>query len=89
MIEWRFGLAALTPRDAAANNLAEALDLAGTPDLTADQWVVPPVVVQSCAQAGAQPLGTGAQSDATSARSPEVSWGRLRQQASERGWRLP
>jgi phospholipase C len=33
MVEWRFGLSALTPRDAAANNLAEVLDFAAKPNL--------------------------------------------------------
>jgi phospholipase C len=31
MLEWRFGLDPLTPRDAVANNLADALDLSQTP----------------------------------------------------------
>ncbi len=41
MIEWRWGLPALTVRDAAARNLAEALDFENEPDLTAPQWEVP------------------------------------------------
>ena len=41
MIEWRWGLPALTPRDLAARNLAEALDFENPPDLTAPQWDVP------------------------------------------------
>jgi phospholipase C len=41
MIEWRYGLAPLTPRDAAARNLVETLDLTKAPDLTAPQWSVP------------------------------------------------
>jgi phospholipase C len=43
MIEWRWGLPALTPRDAAARNLAEVLDFATPPDLTAPQWEVPDI----------------------------------------------
>jgi phospholipase C len=39
MIEWRFGLPALTVRDATANNLAEVLNL-GTPDLSAPVFSV-------------------------------------------------
>ena len=41
MIEWRWGLAPLTPRDAHAVNLARMLSFHGSPDLTAPQWVVP------------------------------------------------
>ena len=40
MIEWRFGLPALTVRDATANNLAEVLNLA-SPNLTAPAFTVP------------------------------------------------
>jgi phospholipase C len=40
MIEWRWGLAPLTERDASANNLAEALNFAA-PDLAATQFEVP------------------------------------------------
>jgi phospholipase C len=41
MIEWRWGLPALSPRDAAARNLAEVLDFTNPPDLTAPRWDVP------------------------------------------------
>ncbi|HEV7526569.1 MAG TPA: alkaline phosphatase family protein [Acidimicrobiia bacterium] len=44
LIEWRFGLAPLTKRDAAARNLAEVLDFSRAPNLTAPQWNVPPAV---------------------------------------------
>lgn len=40
LIEWRFGLPALSRRDAAANNLASALDFSGR-DLRAPQFSVP------------------------------------------------
>jgi phospholipase C len=40
MIEWRWNLTALSPRDAAANNLAEALDFTA-PSLNAKQFNVP------------------------------------------------
>lgn len=43
LIEWRFGLQPLAPRDAAARNLALALDLATAPDLAAPQFRVPRV----------------------------------------------
>jgi phospholipase C len=42
MIEWRFGLPALTPRDAAAANLAEVLDFKKAPDLRALAYPVRP-----------------------------------------------
>ena len=40
-IEWRFGLAPLTTRDAHARNLAEVLDFTRSADATAPQWSVP------------------------------------------------
>jgi len=48
MIEWRFGLPPLTVRDAAARNLAEALDFAAAPNLTAPTFAVPPFVGKAC-----------------------------------------
>jgi phospholipase C len=50
MIEWRFGLAPLTTRDAQARNLAEVLDFAHAPNLGAPDWDVPPAVGLACAQ---------------------------------------
>lgn len=41
MIEWAWELQPLTPRDAAANNLADVLDLGGTPNLDVPHWDVP------------------------------------------------
>jgi phospholipase C len=52
MIEWRWGLSALTPRDAAARNMAEVLDFGRAPDLTAPRWKVPPAVSAPCGPAG-------------------------------------
>jgi phospholipase C len=49
MIEWRWGLKPLTPRDRAARNMAEALDFASGPDLTAPTYDVPEVVPVACA----------------------------------------
>jgi len=48
LIEWRFGLPALAPRDAAANNLASALDFSRA-DLAAPVYDVPRVVATPCA----------------------------------------
>jgi phospholipase C len=47
MIEWRWGLPPLSVRDAAANNLAEVLDLAA-PDLQAPALPVAPFLATSC-----------------------------------------
>jgi phospholipase C len=49
MIEWRWNLPALTPRDGASRNLAEVLDFTQPPNLTAPRWSVPAVVPQACA----------------------------------------
>lgn len=48
MIEWSWDLPPLAPRDAAANNLAEVLDLGGTPDLDVHHWQLPEFQVQDC-----------------------------------------
>ena len=47
-IEWRFGLAPLTTRDAHARNLAEVLDFTHPPNLAAPSVSVPPVVPVPC-----------------------------------------
>ncbi len=52
MIEWRWGLAPLTPRDRAARNLAEVLDFSRPPDLHAPRWTVPPAVSAPCGPDG-------------------------------------
>ncbi|MDQ1392547.1 MAG: phospholipase [Acidimicrobiaceae bacterium] len=59
LIEWRWGLAPLTPRDGAANNLAEVLDFASPPQLVAPQWKVDSQFVLPCVLAGTQSLGPG------------------------------
>ncbi len=49
MIEWRFGLPALSVRDANANNLAEVLDLTGKKgNLSAPGYSVPDVTSVAC-----------------------------------------
>ena len=47
MIEWRWGLPALSVRDAAANNLAEVLDF-NLVRHSAPSYVVPPFVSAAC-----------------------------------------
>ncbi|CAN5610636.1 alkaline phosphatase family protein [soil metagenome] len=76
MIEWRWGLAPLTPRDQAARNLAEVLDFTASPSLAAPRFTVPPFVATACAPA---PL-TGAE---------EAEWPALKQKALAAGWSLP
>jgi phospholipase C len=48
LIEWRFGLAPLTVRDAAANNLAEVLDFSRPPQLSAPRYNVPLPITFGC-----------------------------------------
>jgi phospholipase C len=48
MIEWRWDLAPLTPRDKAARNLAEVLDLRSEPNLDAPTWSVPKASSAAC-----------------------------------------
>jgi phospholipase C len=48
MIEWRFGLAPLTVRDAEANNLADVLDFTNPPVLDAPRYDVPQPITFGC-----------------------------------------
>jgi phospholipase C len=73
MIEWRWGLSPLTPRDAAARNLAEVLDFSRPPDLSAPQWSVPEFVGLPC--------GPGSTADYT-------EWRGLATVAADHGWRV-
>jgi phospholipase C len=58
MIEWRFGLAPLTVRDAAANNLAEVLDFTRPPQLDAPRYRIPRPVTFGCLLADHTHRGT-------------------------------
>ncbi|HWJ08513.1 MAG TPA: alkaline phosphatase family protein [Nocardioides sp.] len=73
MIEWRWGLDPLSPRDSAARNMAEVLDFSSPPNLEAPQWFVPPWVSAPC--------GTGQYVD-------YEQWKTLAAQASDLGWRV-
>jgi phospholipase C len=73
-VEWRWGLAPLTPRDSAARNIAEVLDFTNPPDLTAPRWNVPPFAGQPCA---------------LSSLSDYEQWYALRDLALSYGWSLP
>ena len=74
MIEWRHGLRPLTPRDAAARNMAEVLDFRSPPNLDAPQWHVPEVTGQACP--------TGSPTEGFD------RWGRVRDLALAHGWTL-
>jgi phospholipase C len=73
MIEWRWGLAPLTPRDAAANNLADALDFTTRPNLAAPYWPVPTVASLPCPPGGVTTADV---------------WAQLRALAIAQGWPL-
>ncbi|MEU0965014.1 alkaline phosphatase family protein [Streptomyces sp. NPDC005917] len=73
-IEWRWNLPALTPRDAAANNIVEVLDFTNAPSLDAPQWSVPAVAGLPCLPAVL----------------PDYEqWHALRDLALSLGWKLP
>jgi phospholipase C len=73
LIEWRWNLPALTPRDAAARNLADALDFQSSPNLSAARYSVPQALGFPCL-----PL------DPTDV----AHWRALRDQARSQGWSL-
>lgn len=73
MIEWRWNLPALTPRDAAARNLAEVLDFTSAPNTTVPRYAVPPFVGAPC-----PPAGTADYED----------WNALKDLANAHGWSL-
>jgi len=73
MIEWRWGLAPLSPRDAAARNLAEVLDFT-LHDTSAPRYDVPPFVGTPCAAAGLADY---------------EDWNALKKLALSQGWNLP
>ena len=74
MIEWRWGLPALTVRDAEANNLAEALDFKQK-KIAPVQFAVPP-----------GPFGGVCQSATFSARAAADKWHMLQAMARSDGW---
>jgi len=75
LIEWRWGLPALTPRDAAAGNLAEVLDFSAA-SLAAPRYSVPPFVATPCPPA-------------TVAGPEDGEWTDLKSKALADGWSLP
>jgi phospholipase C len=102
LIEWRWGLAPLTPRDGAANNLAEVLDFTGPPKLAVPHWPVNYQVALPCLLTGTQPLGPAATAahltppasaqpaaNANATDEETASLAGLRLQARAHGWVLP
>jgi phospholipase C len=76
MIEWRFGLAPLTPRDKKAHNMATALDFS-SPETSSPTYDVPPFTSTGC--------GESADLDG-----PEYTeWPALKKHLLDRGWKLP
>jgi phospholipase C len=73
LIEWRWNLPALTPRDAAARNLAEALDFQSSPNLSAARYTVPSTLGFPCLPLDAADV---------------AHWRELRDQARSQGWSL-
>jgi phospholipase C len=77
MIEWRWGLQPLTPRDRTARNIATVLDFAN-PDTSAPAYTVAPFTPSGCAVADTETSGA------------EFSeWPALKQAALAAGWDLP
>ncbi|HEY2042872.1 MAG TPA: alkaline phosphatase family protein [Jatrophihabitans sp.] len=76
MIEWRWGLEPLSPRDSASRNLAEVLDFSGAPNLAAPRFAVPQFLATVCPPAPP----TGAE---------QAEWPALKQKALAAGWSLP
>ena len=76
MIEWRWGLKPLTPRDAHARNLADGARLRATPNLDSPTYAVPPFVPSGCAAATAEASRLGVRRVAGA-----------REQTASTGWR--
>ncbi|WP_343061414.1 alkaline phosphatase family protein [Nocardioides luti] len=78
MIEWRWGLKPLTPRDRKARNIAEVLNFSTAPNTASPTYTVAPVVPTSCPTQEAEEGG-----------SEYAEWGALRELALAHGWELP
>jgi phospholipase C len=76
LIEWRFGVKPLTPRDRAARNLAEVLDFSGKPKVEAPTWKVPQVTPTAC----------GSSTTAASKAEHEQEWRDLLDKATRHGF---
>jgi phospholipase C len=76
MIEWRWGLKPLTPRDKNARNLARVLDFAN-PDTSSPAYDVPPFTSEGCSPS------------ADTEGSEFAEWPALQQHLRSIGWKLP
>jgi phospholipase C len=76
MIEWRFGLKPLTPRDQYAHNLAAVLDFANA-DSTTSAYNVAPFTPSPCAAV------------AETGGSEYTEWPALKKYLLDQGWKLP
>jgi phospholipase C len=74
-IEWRWNLPALTPRDAAAANIAQALDFTSGPRTDVPHFTVPQFVAAVC-PGNLLPI-------------PDDEWSDLKELAITIGWSLP
>jgi len=74
-IEWRWNLPALTPRDAAAANIAQALDFTSAPRTDVPHFTVPQFVAAVC-PGNLLPI-------------PDDEWSDLKELAITIGWSLP
>jgi phospholipase C len=79
-VEWRFGLPALTPRDAASNNLAHVLDF-DAPDASRPEIVVPP-------DPGPDPCAAALRAAAGAAEDDGITWEELAASDLVQGWAL-
>ena len=80
MIGWRWRLPALTPRDAAARNIAEVLNFSAPPNLTAPRWSVPTVLPEAC------PAGAAPASPAPVPTEHELTWAAVANLAQASGF---
>jgi phospholipase C len=85
MVEWRWGLEPLTPRDASARNLAEVLDFATPPDLTAPQWDVPDIDAPAAPSASA-PHNSAVAAAQEREHAAELEW--LGNMAAQHGFKV-
>jgi phospholipase C len=83
MIEWRWGLKPLTPRDAAARNIAETLDFSQHL-VDAPVFAVPDFTPVACTASN-----EGTTADSAEKRAEAAEWPALRKMALSHGWTLP
>ena len=80
LVEWRFGLPSLTPRDAASNNLADVLDF-DRPDASRPAIDVPP-------DPGPDPCGSDLRTSSIAVDDEGSTWTDLAASDLVRGWHI-